>query len=206
MKKKNKLLIALGALVILAFIIVVNQPNEYEKNFVDNGANKPYAQKIPLHEMDFEEYSYYFPNAHNLLGCNYDREIELPCDVNYYTLKDDSEPILTLKKGTKVYIMSTDYVIPIGYGWRCWPDYDEGWRYGYAFTTEDFKNFAKDSEMYYVKSAQLEEVAGAFYKANKESLGNYYTEKQYKKSVILYIDKKLCSNGAYLSDELRELR
>ena len=216
MKKKMKLFVMLGALALLAAIILVvnSQPNEYEKNFEDNGANKPYARKVPLHEMDFNEYDYYFQYIQGLgSSINYVREIELPCDINYYVRKEDSKPALTLKKGTKVYVKPKDFSEhePVGYGWRCWPDYEKGWRYGYAFVTEDFKLYEfelvdEDAEMYYVKLDQLEKVAEAFYKANKDVLSKGITKKMYIENFILSIDKTLYMNGAYLSNELRELR
>ena len=188
-----------------AIVLVVNcMPNEYEKTFVDNGKNEPYAQGVPLHEMDFEAYEDYFLNATTALGYNYTREIELPCDVNYYASKEDSKPVLTLKKGTTVYVMSSNGIVPIGYGFQCWPDYEKGWRYGYTFLKADFRFIPDGAEMYYVKSNELEKVVGAFYKANQKKLKNYYRESQYKKLVTQYIDESLYLGGAYLSEYLRD--
>ena len=204
MKAKNKIWIAIGALVVLIAIVVINiLPNEYEKMFVDNGKNEPYAQGVPLHEMDFEVYEdYILPIAP--VDYYYEREIELPCDIEYYASKEDSEPVLIYKKGTTVYVMGKDDLEPIGYGVRCWPDYEKEWRYGYPFFKTDFRFIPDGAEMYYVKSEQLEKVAGAFYKINKTTLSNFYGKSQYIKFTTQYIDVFLYRGGAYLSESLRD--
>ena len=126
---------------------------EVEENFTDNGKNEPYARQIPLDEMDFQVYDDYFTKFSTLVQYNYDRKISLPCDVEYYESKEDSEPILTLEKGTKVYVLPDNERSIEGYGWCCWPDYEEGWRYGNPFLTIDFTYISEEYPMYYVKSA-----------------------------------------------------
>lgn len=207
MKKKKKLFIVLGALVLLAVIILVidSQPNEYERNYEDVNSNKPYSMKEPLHEADLDTYKNYVEVAHTLLGnVNYVRKIELPCDVKYYERKEDSKPALTLKKGTEVYVLAEDNFDKPGYGWCCWPDYEKGWRYGIPFLTQDFKEYPKDTKMYYVKLNQLEKVCGAFYDANKDPIAKYLSKKEYIEEHTLKIDERLCFNGFFLSNELRD--
>jgi len=158
--------------------------------------------------MDFDEYGYYFKKQLTApVGLDVYRTSNktiLPCDVEYYALKDDSEPILTLKKGTEVCICSEKEGIPIGYGLKCWPDYEKGWRYGYAFLTEDFEDLPENAQMYYVKSKQLEKVAIERYKDNKDVHGKFQTEKEYVQNVTQEIDRVLYLNGAYLSNNLRD--
>jgi hypothetical protein len=187
--------------------VVRNMPNEYEKNFSENErTDQPYKLKTPLHEMDFDEYGYYFKTLTAPVGLDYSisNKTVLPCDVEYYALQDDSEPILTLKKGTEVCISSEKGEIPIGYGLKCWPDYEKGWRYGYAFLSEDFEDLSENAQKYYVKSKQLEKVAIERYKNNKDVYGIFQTEKEYVQSVTQEIDEVLYFNGAYLSNYLIE--
>ena len=203
--KNKEILFVIALLILLTIVFVVwNMPNKYEKTFVDNGENEPYAQGVPLHEMDFAVYEDYFPDATSALGYNYERKIELPCDINYYASKEDSKPVLTLKKGTSVYVMPKDYAIPIGYGLQCWPDYEKSWRYGYVFLTEDFEYLLEDTEMYYVKSNELEKVADAFYQANQKAYSKRYSARKFTKLITQEIDEVLYRNGAYLSNALRD--
>ena len=206
MNKRNKTIVATLVLLITSILIVVVikiQPNEYEKNFEDNGrTDEPYKLNVPLHEMDFEEYRYCHPGSTAAL-MNFNRKVKLPCDVEYYASKEDLEPIIKLEKGTEVYVMTKGGSLPIGYGYQCWPDYDKGWRYGYVFLTEDFEKLTEDMEMYYVKSKQLEKVAAEFYEINENSfLGT--TKKEYVKNITQAIDISLQYNGAYLSNYLIE--
>lgn len=100
---------------------------------------------------------------------------------------------------------SVDLSIPLGYGYQCWPDYDKGWRYGYVFLTEDFEKLTEDMEMYYVKSKQLEKVAGVIYKRNKPLYNHLYgTKRETIKEFTQQVDGILWMNGAYLSNSLRE--
>lgn len=187
--------------------VVRNMPNEYEKTFSENDrTDQPYKLKTPLHEMDFNEYGYYFKTLTAPIGVSFDvgNTVILPCDVEYYALKDVSEPILTLKKGTEVCISSEKGEIPIGYGLKCWPDYEKGWRYGYAFLSEDFEDLPENAQMYYVKSKQLEKVAIESYKDNEDVHGKFQTEKEYVQNVTQEIDGVLYLNGAYLSNYLRD--
>ena len=213
MKKKTKLFIVLGILVLLVVIIVANnqpiEPNEYVKNFEDNGrTDQPYKLNIPLHEMDFEKYyGHYFTTMSAPIGgtSNKNYKVKLPCDINYYASKEDSEPTLTLKKGTEVYVDAKDNVIPIiGYGLRCWPDYDKGWRYGYPFLTEEFESLPEDAKMYYVKSKELENFMAELYKNTEEFIKIAFTEEEYIQNTIQHIDQILWSNGVYISNDIRE--
>ena len=192
MNKRNKTIVATLVLLITSILIVVVikiQPNEYEKNFEDNGrTDEPYKLNVPLHEMDFEEYRYCHPGSTAAL-MNFNRKVKLPCDVEYYASKEDLEPIIKLEKGTEVYVMTKGGSLPIGYG--------------YVFLTEDFEKLTEDMEMYYVKSKQLEKVAAEFYEINENSfLGT--TKKEYVKNITQAIDISLQYNGAYLSNYLIE--
>ena len=84
----------------------------------------------------------------------------LPCDVEYYEHKEDSDPIYVLKKGTPVYISSSSN-LGYGYGLCGWPDYDSKWRYTWPFKTEAAEQ--NHNTMRYVKEARLERVAEAIY-------------------------------------------
>ena len=176
---------------------------EVEENFTDNDKNEPYARQIPLDEMDFQVYDDYFPKIRAMILYNYDRKISLPCDVEYYESKEDSEPILTLEKGTKVYVLPDNERTIEGYGWCCWPDYEEGWRYGNPFLTIDFTYISEEYPMYYVKSEQLEKVAEAFYESNRDSFSSI-RKKDYVRRTTQYIDQILYDNGAYISKALLE--
>lgn len=168
--------------------------------FEDNRRNEPYSQNIPLHEMDFEVYSRYLPVADALAYADLDTMIVLPCDVDYYTDKEDSVPALTLKKGTEICVTPGKKGFSIsltGYGLECWPDYQEDWRYGCPFITEDTDYIVAEHPMYYVKSSQLEKVAGAFCKANRKLIGRFSTPWDYPRVVTRQIDRYLYSGGVY---------
>ena len=207
---KSIIFIIFGLFIILVLVIVVlkSKPNVYEERFEDNGrAEQPYKLNIPLHEMDFEVYDYYFPKIMALPGSSTEPKVTLilPCDVDYYASKEDKKPILTLKKGTEVYYTDSDGWTPPGYGFKCWPDYDKEWRYGFVFLTEGFEELPENAEMYYVKLKQLEKVAGEVYKRNKPLYNHLYGSKRKTvKEFTQHVDGVLWMNGAYLSNSLRE--
>lgn len=119
-------------IVLTLVIIILNNKyeNEYSKNFVDNKKGEPYSLKIPLDEIDFSVYADCFQNVFELIAYNYTKKIILPCDVEYYEHKSDTKPIYVIEKGRAVYIVSENInSFPIGYGLRCWPDYEKEWRY-----------------------------------------------------------------------------
>ena len=197
-----------GLVILLLSLLIACGSADHEKqvmeNFSDNQKNEPYARKVPLSEMDFEVYAEYFPTATTLIQYNYNRKISLPCDVEYYCAKEDSAPAVTLKEGTEVYIMSDDEIIPDGYGMICWPDYEDGWRYGQPFLTEDFSDSSvpEGTSLYYVREEQLEKVAEAFYKSNQTHFEKKISADDYVKKITRYIDQILYDNGAYVSNSL----
>ena len=179
---------------------------QMQENFKDNGKGEPYANEVPLNEMDFAVYDKYFPQATTLLKYNFDRKISLPCNVEYYSAKEDATPALTLEKGTEVYVLPDGEIHIPGYGTVCWPDYEEGWRYGSPFLTVDFSYLwevypEEAVPMYYVKTEQLEQVEQSFYESNQKSFARI-TKAEYVKNVVLQIDQVLYDNGAYMSEEL----
>lgn len=182
----KKILIPVCALVIIACAVGVFFLTRQEDrepallaDFVDNGLGEPYSQNIPLDEMNFLDYVKYLSKMYALPddGLRYVKTVALPCDVHYYAHPGDWWPVLTLKKGQEVYVLSfygwyDDFVdnYDLGYGPRCWPDYREGWRYGLPFATDDRRvdGFFGDDTMYYVKTEELEAVVGAFYDVNED--------------------------------------
>lgn len=96
-------------------------------------------------------------------------------------------------------------MLPIeGYGLRCWPDYDKGWRYGYPLLTEEFEKLPENSKMYYVKSKELEKVATYLYRNSEQISAIPFTEEEYVQNIIQYIDVMLWRNGVYISNDIRE--
>ncbi len=215
---KRVLMVGLLAAAVLGIgagvLVKVCRDNAYRQqmlaNFKDNGKDEPYANRVPLHEMDFSVYDKYFPQATAPILVKYERKITLPCDVEYYSAKEDSVPAVILPKGTEVYIFPQDggpFFIH-GYGVRCWPDYEKGWRYGIPFLTFDasrLEDVYQDEEipMYYVKTRQLEKVAEKFYE-NNPSAAVRIRKSEYVKRAIRSIDQFLYDNGAFLSEELLE--
>lgn len=193
------MIIAFAVIILLLLMYDYRYGFRYQKKgFIDNQKNEPYALKIPLDEMDFDVYSEYFLMAETLNDPNFNRKIVLPCDVNYYVRKEDSKPAFTLKKGTEVYILPDRKAFSIvGYGLQCWPDYQEGWRYGCPFITEDTTNIVDGNTMYFVKSAQLERAAGAFYKANRKQLRYRCTPWDFPEIITQYVDRILYENGVF---------
>ena len=196
----------ISALLMVSFLLGCKSgaQNTLKEEFKDNGKNQPYAQGIPLPEMDFTVYFPYVTDGVAAINMGYTRNINLPCDVDYFQSKGDKAPALTLQKGTEVYILSRNNPngIHIGYGLQCWPDYEAGWRYGQPLITHDFPLsaiIAEDPTMYYVKTEQLLAVAGEFYDTNKIST---ISRTEYQKKSVLFIDRCLYLNGAFCSPDL----
>lgn len=208
MKKKKRMAELFVILPMIIFMLTAcgsaDYKTEAEENFMDNGKDEPYACQIPLDEMDFHVYDDYFPKATAMILLNYDRKLSLPCDVEYYDSKENPVPILTLEKGTQVYVLPDDDRTIPGYGMCCWPDYEEGWRYGNPFLTTDFTYIGEEYPMYYVKSAQLEKVVEVFYDNNLDSFGSSYRKEDYVRRTTQYIDQILYDNGAFISKALLE--
>ena len=179
-----------------------------KEEFVDNGRNLPYSQNIPLHEMDFFEYLLHLRSGPSVtLPFETGTAVELPCDVEYYRRKDDAAPALTLKRGTIVYIAPKGFgrALTLQYGLTCWPDYEEGWRYGYPFVTEPFDSLETVTEtgsMYYVKTDSLFQVIDTWFGMNQMNTEPFPNSR--KKTYIGYIDKRLYTHGSFCSPDLEK--
>lgn len=203
---------------IVTFILFIRYDQKYgyhfpTEEFVPNQKNDPYAQEIPLYEMNFWEYLIDFP-ADALIYVEYNMMLTLPCNIDYYERKEDTTPALTLEKGTIVCLFpGKGYPSKalVGYGMVCWPDYEEEWRYGCPFISEDIpyivwrygKNYVRAQTMYYVKSEQLEEVAGEFYKQNKDKWDSMFSLRAYRKFATQYIDRILYTDGDFCPERWR---
>ena len=198
-KKIWMFIITIIVLFITIFTVQIYSEYSYTRKFVSNLKAEPYFLNIPLDAMNFSIYDDYFCKNQALIDPNYTKHITLPCDIHYYAKKDDTEPVLTLRKGTTVYILPGDtYTFPtVGYGLQCWPDYENGWRYGHPFLTSDITYDSVTYPMYFVKSAQLEKVAKAFYKANTKQLKSQSSASKFVNNIVGYIDQILYDNGAF---------
>ena len=170
MRKKVKSCLICGFVIMLLAGVAIWKVYQsggharLEANFQDNGMDEPYSQGTPLDEMDFRVYEHYLPQAMAVdsQDVTMTSTVILPCDVVYYRSKEDTEPALTLEKGTEVVY---DYFYYRGESWRwdydygygacCWPDYEQEWRYGYPFVTNNFSGDLEDTEMYYVRGKEL---------------------------------------------------
>lgn len=213
MKKKNKwiirILVVIVAFAFSAILLILamydarygyHYPNS---DFVDNGKEEPYARNIPLHEMDFSIYTQYFPDAIAPISFAYNEMVVLPCDVDYYEKKEDTEPALTLAKGTQICVRPDTTPSPMsltGYGLECWPDYEEEWRYGCPFITENVFYTIEEHQKYYVKTEQLEKVARAWFQENIKYFRYYYTPWDAPKEMTQGIDRELYEAGAFCPD------
>ena len=178
----------------------------HKGTFVSNGENQPYEQGIPLHEMDFSVYEQYEPDAYAPIKIKSVDQFELTADLKYYRYKTDKEPVLVMKKGTKIYsdnaiLGLTEFDgsgITIGSCFQLWPDYEYGWRYGYPFLPEDYQSMDQElfEEMYYVKTEEIENALKAYACANGTMYG-YHTFSSYKHSLIGYLDRLLFTNGVF---------
>ncbi len=240
MKNRKKLLIPACVAVVIACAIGAflltrdsNSGSAVLEGFVDNGLGELYSQGVPVDEMDLLTFGKYFGKMYPLPddGLRYVKTVALPCDVHYYAHPGDWWPVLTLKKGQEVYVLSAngwldDFVdnYDVGYGPRCWPDYRKGWRYGQPFATDDSHVDAWFSEdpapKYYVKTEELEAVVGAFYDVNEEivlkktewfdMLSKDFAECPYEEPsrerfvwcVTRYIDERLFQGGAFCSKDM----
>lgn len=185
--------------------------SQLKENYIDNGKNEPYAAETPLTDMDFSIYTsqYYSDIISPLVDPDYNKRVTLPCDVEYYQSPGDATPVLTLPKGSDVYVLPRDAAnFPtIGYGLQCWPDYQKGWRYGQPFfVTGDFTRsmISQKYDKYYVRTEQIASVAREFYNNNRKSLQNL-TASEFQKEMVLEIDQTLYDNGAFCSPDLVDL-
>ena len=173
--------------------------------FKDNGKNEPYSQQIPLNQMDFSVYDKYFPHASTAgYNPNIQRSIPLPADINYYSSPDDNaKPVLTLKKGTVIFMTPSDYRPYCEmYGLHCFPDYKKGWRYGIPFVTHDFtaSDLLAMKDAYYVKTDELKPIAAAYYDANSKPFSEQ-TSAQFVIGTIQDRDYSLYTGGCFCSPE-----
>lgn len=81
--------------------------SQLKENYIDNGKNEPYAAETPLTDMDFSIYTsqYYSDIISPLVDPDYNKRVTLPCDVEYYQSPGDATPVLTLPKGSDVYVL-----------------------------------------------------------------------------------------------------
>jgi len=190
----------------LCLLLFVSQENRYKrKNFIANSENEPYAQGIPLDEMNFKVYARYLDTPRTLTLCEYVKEIELPCDVHYYGQKEDRDPVLTQEKGTRIYVLPSDqrdfeYCL-IGYGIECWPDYQKGWRYGKPFLSGDGVTPEDEVPAYFVRTEELEAVAKVFYQENKKYFREF-SAAGFAKWSTRTVDRALFKAGAFCSEDL----
>lgn len=195
-----------AAAIIAIVLMVVGRDSDYrKKDFVYNGKNEPYAQEIPLHEMNFHSYKKYMNTTSTLAVPLYVKQIDLPCDVYYYFRKEDTEPALTLEKGTKIDVIADGLGgigYPYGYGLQCWPDYEKGWRYGQPFVVNDSTQSSAESTYYYVKTAELEAVAKEFYRNNKKQCSEFSSSSKFAKWITRQVDRLLYEGGAFCSNDL----
>ena len=95
-------------------------------------------------------------------------QMELPDDLHYYASPDDKVPVLTLPKGTMVYLSNQFAFQPnIGYGLLSFPTDRAGWRLAHPFWTEDNRSLQGP---YYVKLHELMKVASERYDIDREAI------------------------------------
>ena len=176
--------------------------------FEDNGRDQPYSQGVPLTEMDFSVYEKYLSIGTGASKTNFDKinKMELPCDLEYYESKEDETPALILEKGTVIYLSPRDVEFPFGYGIYCWPDYEEGWRYGQPFKTS-YSFYLEDDPKYYIKTDQLftfvDEYMVLAYKDTPASLTKDVLDKG-RKNLVFHLDIPLYTHGIFCSPDMEK--
>lgn len=181
-----------------------------------------YEEKIPLCEMDANKLGQMANMAFAAIGYEQPDDaylIALPADLHYYHSPDDSqEPALTLQKG-EVVVLYGNKIGCIGdvhgYGCTCYPDYKAGWRYGkvflkntekYSDNLDTFYSDAENQPSYYVKTADLEAIAMAYYEKNYHDMTNFFytfsSKEEYAHKTIRQIDDILFRYGFFCSPDL----
>ena len=181
-----------------------------------------YEEKIPLCEMDANKLGQMANMAFAAIGYEQPDDaylIALPADLHYYHSPDDSqEPALTLQKG-EVVVLYGNKIGRIGdvygYGCTCYPDYKAGWRYGkvflkntekYSDNLDTFYSDAENQPSYYVKTADLEAIAMAYYEKNYHDMTNFFythsSKEEYAHKTIREIDNILFRYGFFCSPDL----
>ena len=205
-RKRSKKVILLVLAILLAVAAIVGtivwqhvRPYSPYK-FRPNKWEEPYSKNIPLDEMNFGEYGYYFRIYASGAYPDMVNTVQLSCDVRYYAKPGDKEPVLTLQKGTTVVI-----ALPAdeGVGIRCWPDYQKGWRYGTPFPVEGSTEDTAERQMYYVRTKDLVKVAEVFADTNwRYFKGDFLTKHAAAKRLVLSIDVSLYQDGCFCSPDL----
>lgn len=176
-----------------------------------------YDEKTPLSQVEPQEMKKLLPQAVAAIGYEQPEDARLfalPEDLHYYDKADASgEPAVTIPKGTVVAL----YGDPMGwigmeggYGLACYPDYQQGWRYGQMLVAETgdydaFYNAWQKSPSYYVQTKDLETIAAAFYDLHKEDvgyIGNYNGKEDFVFKIVRQIDQNLYDTGYFLSPDL----
>lgn len=196
--------------ILLSLIVYVREWYYQQKImdcFKDNQKEQPYARGIPLNEMsksDFAVYKKYLPISVAFASPDLIENVILPCDVEYYADKTDTEPTLVLSEKVEVYFFPNENepYIPTGYGSSSWPDYDKEWRYAYPFHTELNVKISDESQMYYVKAKQLEAVAREWYYTASYKDGRVTNAAKYARRIVGEIDRSLYYKGAFCSGYL----
>lgn len=163
-----------------------------------------YSEGIPLEGMDFKRYLAFMP-ADDLSYCpDLVIRLPLPCDINYYTHREDAEPALILKAGTEVLAVPSTAGVEEGYGFVSWPSYEEEWRYAQPFVMEDGTEDSLDVPMYFVRLSELERVSQAFLQANRKSVGSGRLP-QLVWMQTRAIDTSLYRQGVFCSEDLERM-
>lgn len=213
-RKKRRLPAALAAIILLAAIAAVlawahnDRYGQYRKKDFELKRDTGYSKGVPLEDMNFDSYRKFMP-AMAPVGFSPEAvKLRLPCDVRYYTHREDAEPALTLKKGTEVYAVAVREGIGYireGYGTASWPSYEKGWRYAQPFqATGEYR----DDSLYFVRLSELEKVSGAFLAMIRRGGFGGYAQLELPENVwaqTRYTDMALYDKGVFCSEDLERM-
>lgn len=230
---KKWVILSCVAVVLIAAVLVgifVGKPLLRQREFEQNrkvqmelrnlDGTEPlsfYDEKTPLSQVEPNELTKVLPQAMAAIGYiqpENARFLELPEDLHYYAQPDASgEPAATIPKGTIVtlYEASEGYFDSnMGYSLGCYPDYQQGWRYGQMFVTEAkegdaFYQALEDCPYYYVQTKDLETIAAAFYDLHKEDtdyLKQFQNKDDFVYRCVRIVDQYLWNDGIFASPDL----
>ena len=213
-RKKRRLQVILTAIVFLAAAAMVlawahnDQYGQYRKKDFELKRETGYSKGVPLEEINFDLYWKFMPAMAPVGFSPEVVKLQLPCDVRYYTHREDAEPALVLKKGTEVYAVAVKEGVGYirgGYGTASWPSYEKDWRYAQPFQATGESG---DDSLYFVWLSELEKVSRAFLAMIQRGGFGSNAQLELPKNVwaqTRYTDMALYDKGVFCSEDLERM-
>ncbi|QUI22742.1 hypothetical protein HZI73_10765 [Vallitalea pronyensis] len=182
-----------------------------KNEFTQKEDTYPYAEAIEKGDIDFNKISNLFTDNVAMLGTNYQESIISPITVSYYENINDETPVYIIEEGDLIRFKIGDKTRSgLTYcGNESIPTNDLGWRIAKPFLADGKETI---NEFLYVKLDNLVDISCEWLKENPTAMntlqrsmleqGILPTKYNAGKYILLFIDRKLYSEGVFLSQDL----